>query len=130
MARPIPVWLVAVTATALALVIWVLAVPVAGVDLEAGKPTQTIGAAAVVLTVLVVTLCAWGVRTLLRRRAPIAWWLTCGIVLLISLVLGPLSASSPAAVATLAALHVTVGTVLAVGLDPRRARVRTPALAG
>lgn len=128
MARPIPVWLVAVTAAALALVIWGLAVPVAGVDLEAGTPTQTIGAPAVVLTVLVVTLGAWGVRTLLRRRTAVAWRLTCGIVLLISL-LGPLSASSPAAVATLAALHLTVGTVLAVGLDPRRVPVRTPALA-
>ena len=41
MNRPVPVWLVAVTATALALAVWVLAVPVAGVDLEAGAPPQT-----------------------------------------------------------------------------------------
>ena len=128
MARPIPVWLVAVTATVLALVIWGLAVPVAGVDLEAGTPTQTIGAPAVVLTVLVVTLGAWGVRTLLRRRTAVAWWLTCGIVLLVSL-LGPLGATSAAARATLLTLHLVVGTVIAVGLDPRRARVRAQVLA-
>ena len=63
MSRPIPVWLVAVTATALALAVWVLAVPVAGVDLAAGTPAQTVGAASVVVATLVVTLGAWGVRT-------------------------------------------------------------------
>jgi hypothetical protein len=128
MSRPIPVWLVAVTATALAVAIWALAVPVAGIDLEAGRPAQTIGVAAVVATTLVVTLGAWGVRVLLRRRTPVAWWLTCGVVLLVSL-LGPLGASSAAAMGTLLALHLTVGTVLAVGLDPRRARARTPVAA-
>ena len=129
MSRPIPVWLVGVTALALALAIWVLAVPVAGVDLTAGSPPQTIGAAAVVATTVVATLGAWGVRALLRRRTPVAWWLTCGLVLLVSL-LGPLGATSPAAVGTLVALHLTVGTVLAVGLDPRRARVPAPVPVG
>jgi hypothetical protein len=81
----------------------------------------TIGAASVVATTLVATLGAWAVRTLLRRRTPVAWWLTCGIVLLVSL-LGPLGASSPAAVATLLALHLGVAGVVVVGLDPRRAR--------
>ena len=121
MSRPIPVWLVAVTATALALAVWVLAVPVAGVDLEAGTPAQPVGAASVVVATLVVTLGAWGVRTLLRRRTPLAWWLTCGIVLAISL-LGPLGGTSPAAVGTLVALHLVVGATIAVGLNPRRAR--------
>lgn len=129
MSRPVPLWLVAVTATALALVIWVLAVPVAGVDLEAGSPAQTIGAASVVFTTLVAAGAAWGVGALLRRRTPVAWWVTCGIVLLVSL-LGPLGGTSPAAVATLVVLHLAVGTVLAVGLEPRRAHPRTPAPAG
>jgi purine-cytosine permease-like protein len=129
MSRPIPVWLVAVTATALALAIWVLAVPVAGLDLVAGTPPQTVGAVSVVVATLVVTLAAWGVRTLLRRRSTAAWWLTCTIVLALSL-LGPLGGASPAATGTLAAMHLGVGAVIAVGLDPRRARVRTPAMAG
>ncbi|WP_456787729.1 DUF6069 family protein [Cellulomonas sp. P5_C5] len=122
MSRPVPVWLVAVTATALALAVWVLAVPVGGVDLAAGTPPQTVGAVSVVVATLVVTLGAWGVRTILRRRAPVAWWLTCGIVLAVSL-LGPLGGTSPAAVGTLVALHLAVGATVAVGLDPRRARV-------
>jgi hypothetical protein len=128
MSRPIPVWLVAGTATILALAIWVLAVPVAGVDLEAGTPAQTVGAASVVVATLVVTLGAWGVRALVKNRTPVAWWLTCGIVLLVSL-LGPLGATSAGAFGTLLALHLVVGGVVAVGLDPRHARVRTPALA-
>lgn len=122
MNRPVPVWLVAVTATALALAVWVVAVPVAGVDLAAGAPPQTVGAASVVVTSLVVTLGAWGVRTLLRRRPPVVWWLTCGAVLAVSL-LGPLGGTSPVAVGTLVALHLVVGSTVAVGLDPRRARV-------
>ncbi|KQS98582.1 DUF6069 family protein [Cellulomonas sp. Leaf395] len=120
MSRPVPVWLVAVVATALALAVWVLAVPVAGVDLAAGAPAQTVGAASVVLVTLVATLGAWGVRTLLRRRTAAAWWLTCGTVLAVSL-LGPLGGTSPAAVGTLVALHLVVGTTVAVGLHPRRA---------
>ena len=128
MSRPIPVWLVTATATALALAIWVLAVPVAGVDLVAGTPAQTVGVVSVVVATLVATLAAWAVRTLLRRRSPVAWWLTCTVVLVVSL-LGPLGGASPAAVATLTALHVAVGAVLAVGLDPRRTRVRAAAMA-
>ncbi|MBO3102414.1 DUF6069 family protein [Cellulomonas fengjieae] len=128
MSRPVPVWLVAVAASALALAIWVLAVPVAGVDLVAGAPAQTVGAVSVLVATLAVTLAAWAVRTVLRRRSPTAWWLTCTIVLVISM-LGPLGGASPAAVATLAALHVGVGAVVAVGLDPRRVRARTPSMA-
>ena len=67
---PIPVWLVAVTATVLALASGCSPSPSAGVDLAAGTPPQTVGAVAVVVTTLVVTLGAWGVRTLLRRRTP------------------------------------------------------------
>ncbi|GEK22041.1 DUF6069 family protein [Cellulomonas xylanilytica] len=124
MNRPVPVWLVAVAATALALAVWVLAVPVAGVDLEAGTPPQAVEAVAVAVTTLVVTLAAWGVRTVLRRRAPVAWWVICAVVLVVSL-LGPLGGTSPAAVGTLVALHLVVGTTVAVGLDPRRTRATT-----
>ena len=123
MSRPVPVWLVAVTATVLALAVWVLAVPVAGVDLSAGTPPQQVGAVPVVVATLVATLAAWGVRTLLRGRTPVLWWLTCGVVLAISL-LGPLGGTSAAAVATLAALHLVVGATVAVGLNPRRTQVR------
>ncbi|WP_421735381.1 DUF6069 family protein [Cellulomonas sp.] len=121
MSRPLPVWLVATAALAVALAIWVIAVPVAGIELRAGTPPQTIGVASVAVTTLVVTLAAWGVRALLRRRRPVAWWLTCAIVLLVSL-LGPLGASSAGAVAALMSLHLAVGAVLALGLDPRRSR--------
>ena len=128
MSRPIPVWLVATTATALAVAIWVLAVPVAGVELEAGQPALTVGLASIIAVAVAATLGGWAVRTWLKIRTPVAWWLTCGIVLLVSL-LGPLGGTSPAARGTLLTLHLVVGTVITVGLDPRRARVRAQVLA-
>jgi hypothetical protein len=145
--RPVPVWSVVLVASAASLLVWVLAVPLAGVDLvvpgSSGSTELTVGPALIVLTSALVTLGAWPVRAALRRRTlrhtpartaaerrpgpapqPVGWWVTCGLVLLASLA-GPAGAGSAAAVAVLVVLHVLVGAVVVVGLDPRRARART-----
>jgi len=91
-----------------------------GVDPVArtGTGTQEIGIAAVVVTALVVGFAAWGVRALsgrLRSGGERAWLVTCGVVLLVSL-LGPLGGVGAGAVALLVVEHLAVGTTLAVGL--------------
>src|SRR4051794_39230112 len=97
--RPVPVWSVVLAAPLAALAVWAVAVPVAGVELavpgSGGSAGSTVGPAAVVVTAMLVVLAAWPVRTLLARRAdragldpcatPVAWRVTCGVVLAISL---------------------------------------------
>jgi len=127
--RPVPVWAVAATAAAAALAVWCVAVPLAGATLAVpgGRGTTTVGPAAVALTAVVGVLLAWPVRAGLARsrRGPRvrAWRLTCAVVLLVSLA-GPLGATTTASTCALVAMHVAVGAVVVVGLDPRRAAVR------
>ncbi|MEN0129636.1 MAG: DUF6069 family protein, partial [Brevundimonas sp.] len=61
-----------------------------------------------------------------RGRRPVGWWVTCGVLLVVSLS-GPAGAASVAAVCALAAMHVAVASVIVVGLDPRRAGARAKA---
>ena len=131
--RPVPVWSVVLVASAASLLVWGLAVPLAGVDLVVpdpqGSPGVTIGPALIVATAALATLAAWPVRAHLRLRAgarsatgrPVGWWATCALVLVVSLA-GPAGAGSAAAVVVLVLLHVVVGAVVVVGLDPRRTR--------
>ena len=118
MSTTTPVWPVLVAAPVAALAVWALAVPVAGVDLAAGDPAQPVGPVAVAVVALVVTLAAWGVRTLLFREHRKGWWITCGALLLVSLI-GPAGAASASAATWLAAMHLTVAAVIVVGLAPR-----------
>jgi len=186
--RPVPVWSVVLTAVAAALVVWVIAVPIAGIELvipgpsggpgssgssgspgSSGGPAGTaVGPAAIVVTAALATLAAWPVRALFRRRLarptdptsaepevvrastprtatnlgvaesalsgggrgrPVGWWVTCGVLLVVSLG-GPAGAAGLAAAGALAAMHVAVASVIVVGLDPRRARARTSARTG
>lgn len=122
--RPFPVWSVAVGAALAAMAVWVLTVPLGGVELVAGTPPVTVGPVSVVVVAVLATLAGWAVRALLVRRVPanrtVAWWrATCLVTLGISLV-GPLGAASLPALGALVAMHVSVGAAVLVGLDPRR----------
>ncbi len=121
--RRVPRWTVPFAAAAVAAAVWLVGAA-SGVDPEvrSGTGTQPVGIVAVIVTALVLGFVAWGVRALLGRllsrrpgRAELAWLVTCGVVLLVSL-LGPLGGLTPGAVAVLAAEHLAVGTTLALTL--------------
>lgn len=118
------VWSVALGAALAALAVWVLTVPLGGVELAAGKPPVTISPVSVVIVAALATLAAWGVRAILVRLVPaeraVMWWrVTCIGALVISLI-GPLGAASLPAFGALVAMHVSVGAAVLVGLEPRR----------
>ncbi|MCP2342844.1 DUF6069 family protein [Actinomadura rupiterrae] len=114
-------------ASASALAIWIIAVPVAGHDLTVrmGGGTRDVGAVAVVLASLLAGLAAWGLLAVLRRRTARGnrvWAITAMVVLGVSLA-GPTNSGAGTATALiLMLLHFTVGVtlVLGLGLDRRR----------
>jgi len=112
-------------ATVLGLAAWLVETALLDVDLTVaiGPTLQPVTAVAVVLTALLVGLAGSVTARLLARfagrRARTAWVVIAGLVLLLSL-LGPLGATSPAAVVSLALLHLLVGLTLLVGLRPGR----------
>ena len=119
----VPRWAVPLAAAAVAAGVLLVGTAL-GVDPEvrSATGTQTVGVVAAVVAALVVGYAAWGVRALLGRllsrragRAERAWLVTCGVVLLVSL-LGPLGAVTAGAVVLLAVEHVAVGATLALGL--------------
>ncbi|UKJ62652.1 hypothetical protein H1Q78_12910 [Cellulosimicrobium cellulans] len=121
--RRVPRWSVPLAAAVVAAVVLLVGTAL-GVDPEVrtATGTQTVGVVAAAVTGLVVGFAAWGVRALLGRlsarrprRGELAWLVTCGVVLLVSL-LGPLGATTPAAVALLAVEHLAVGATLALTL--------------
>ncbi|MEU8071375.1 DUF6069 family protein [Micromonospora sp. NPDC048169] len=107
--------------TAAALLGWVVAVPVAGVELIArsGSTDQRVTPVAVVVSTLLAGLAGWALLAVLERltgRARSAWTVVAVLVLLVSL-LGPLGGGvGGAAKLTLVALHLVVGAVLITGL--------------
>lgn len=108
-------------ATAAALLIWVIAHPVAGVDLivGAGSSARTIGPVPVALTSIVAGLVAAGLAGLLPRvtsRPQRAWFVITVGVLILSLT-GPLGAATVGAGLALAAMHLVVGVTLIVGIS-------------
>ncbi|WP_433386223.1 DUF6069 family protein [Micromonospora sp. KLBMP9576] len=107
--------LLAVLATVL---IWVVAVPVAGVDLEAtvaeGEPPMQIGLGAVIATSLLLSLLGWGLLEFLERftrRGLRIWVIVASVFTLVSL-LGPTTAESGSAMLVLALMHLALGAVL------------------
>ncbi|MFR9779146.1 DUF6069 family protein [Micromonospora sp. MS34] len=109
--------LAVLAATAATLVVWIVAVPLAGVDLVArtGGAEQTVTPVAVGVATLVVSLAGWGLLALLERftaRARAAWTVVALMVLLVSL-LGPLGGGvGAAATLTLVGMHLAAGAVL------------------
>ena len=108
------------------LAVWVVAVPVLGIELTRGDG-QLVGPGAVVVAGLVAGLGGWGLLALLERRvAPprVAWTTTAVAVLVLSLA-GPFAqTATTAAAAALAAMHVAVGTVVIAALGPTAGRAR------
>ncbi|MCZ7475615.1 DUF6069 family protein [Micromonospora sp. WMMC273] len=114
-------------ATVAALLGWVVAVPVAGVELitRSGSADQRVTPVAVVVSTLLAGLAGWALLALLERltaRARTAWTVVAGLVLLVSL-LGPLGGGvGGAATLTLVALHLVAAAVLITGLRRTAAR--------
>lgn len=119
--RPAVIVLAAVAAGFL----WVLAVPVLGVDLEvAGQDgdARRIGLGAVIASALAAGLAGWGLLALLSHLTPRGgriWSRLAGLVALVSLTAPLTMAESTPAVLTLGAMHLAVGLVLVAGLPQR-----------
>ncbi|GAA2276106.1 hypothetical protein GCM10010149_18980 [Nonomuraea roseoviolacea subsp. roseoviolacea] len=111
-------------ATAAALAVWALAVPVAGVTLtvRTGGGAQTVGAVPVAVVSLLAGLAGWALLAVLERRAARPrriWTITALVVCVVSLA-GPLgSAAGAAATLVLLSLHLVVGAVLITWLARR-----------
>lgn len=129
--RPRSAWiraaLSAATALAAALIAWVLAAPVGGIELVAstgGVQPQPVGPPQIVIAVLVGSAGAAAVSALIGRFARHARGLWLGVSITVgalSLAGPPLSAAG-ASMLVLMLLHVVVGGILIVGLLPPRVR--------
>ena len=109
--------LAVLVATAAALAAWVVAVPLAGVDLAVrnGGTEQPVGPGAVAVSALLAGLAAWALLAVLERftrRARSIWTGVAVAVLLVSMV-APLSGGvGTAAKLTLALMHVAAALVI------------------
>jgi hypothetical protein len=114
-------------APAVALAIWVVSVPIAGLDLTVGSGSSalTVHAGSVAAVALLMGAAAWALLAFLERlgRGGVrAWRITAWAVLALSL-LGPVSmGASVAVLASLLAMHVAVGLTVILGLAPARFR--------
>lgn len=110
---------VAATAAA-ALLVWLIAVPVAGVELIArsGGGTQEVGGAQVAMVTVIVGLAGWALLEVLERRVanPARRWTAIALIVLALSLAGPLGTSTVGAALTLVALHLVTAAVLIVGL--------------
>ncbi len=110
-----------------AVLIWVAAVPLAGVDLEAtvadGEPPMRIGLGMVVATSLLLALLGWALLALLERvtRHGLRIWVVVAVVVTLVSLAGPTTARSDAAMLVLVSMHLAVGGVLVAAMV-RRAR--------
>jgi hypothetical protein len=116
--------LTVVGAPAAALVVWALAVPVAGTTLTVrmGGGAQTVGPVAVAVASLVAGLVGWALLAVLERSAarPGRIWTTTALAVLALSLTGPLgSAVGAAAALVLILLHLVVAAVLVPGLVRR-----------
>ena len=114
--------LAVVGAVVAALAVWVVAVPIAGVDLAAqlgGEgPPDEIGARGVTVTALAVGLAAWALLELLERvtRRPRRVWMAVALLVFALSLVGPLAGGvSAGATITLVCLHAAVAAAL-IGL--------------
>jgi hypothetical protein len=108
-----------VTAAAMvALAIWGLA-RVLGVELTVGKGDQAslVGAADVLVTVLLASVAAWLAQRLLARRGAAEWWPFLGSTALAISIIGPTWLADGAASVVLIGMHLAVGLVLIAGFN-------------
>ncbi len=118
--------LIAAAAAVAAVGAWSFWTQVASVDLTVhrGDTTQSVGVAAVVVTVLVMAGLGIGLLRLLDARTANGlrtWTIVAAVVFAISL-LGPLGATTVAAGIALASLHAITAGVLVQGLRQARRR--------
>ena len=118
----VPRILTVLGATAAALVVWLVAGPLAGLDLKVS--TGEVGVGAVIATPLIAGLVGWGLLALLERTArnPRRLWTTIAVVFLVISLAGPLTlaATVPAMIA-LVCMHLVTGAVLIPMLPRPRA---------
>ncbi|SNT65507.1 hypothetical protein SAMN05421812_12360 [Asanoa hainanensis] len=115
--------------TAAALLVWLLATPVLGVDLTVRVPAglarsadlparDVVGPGQVAAVAAGAGVLAWallaGLERLTRHAAVV--WLSCALPVLILSLAGPLAATSAAGLLALAGMHLAVGVVLVPGL--------------
>jgi hypothetical protein len=103
-----------------AVLVWILIVPVFGVDLvvATGGGTTRVSAVAVAGAALLAGAAGWALLATLERltrSAVPAWTVVAAAVLVVSFA-GPLAAGSAVATASLIVLHVIVGTVVMLGM--------------
>lgn len=94
---------------------------------HAGNAVQQVTAMAVVVAALIAGLCGWALLAVLERtvsRPRTVWSAIAAVVLLLSLVAGPLGGTTTGAKITLAVLHLVVGVILLIwlprGREPKR----------
>ncbi|MEV4476808.1 DUF6069 family protein [Nonomuraea sp. NPDC049504] len=107
-----------------ALVVWAVAVPVAGVALTVhmGGGPQEVGPVSVVVASLVIGLAGWALLAVLERVAsrPGRVWTVVALAVLVLSLLGPLGgAVGGGAMSVLIVMHLVVGGVLVGGLARR-----------
>jgi Family of unknown function (DUF6069) len=105
-------------ATVIALAIWALA-RMLGVEVTVGRgPDATpVGAADVLVTVVLAGLAAWGVQRLLARRRAGRWWPFVGSTALAISIIGPTWLADGVAGVVLIGMHLAVGLVLIAGFS-------------
>lgn len=106
-------------ALVVALPIWALA-RMLGVELTVGKgqdAARLVGAADVLVTVVLAGLAAWGVQRLLARRGVAGWWPFVGSTVLAISIIGPTWLADGAASVVLIGMHLAVGLVLIAGFN-------------
>lgn len=113
-------WFTVAAAVVAAVVVWLVAVPAAGVDLVAkpvGGSTTHVTFAAVLGATAVVGLVGLGLLVLLERRSSkgLRIWTIIAAIVLIGSLGNPLGGASTGAKVVLFVLHLVVGAVLIVG---------------
>ncbi|TYC00285.1 hypothetical protein FXF53_14005 [Micromonospora sp. WP24] len=101
-----------------AVVIWVVAVPLAGMDLDAtmaeGQAPTRINLGMVVAAALIISLLGWALLALLERvsRHGLRIWVIVAVIFLLLSLAGPTMAETGGAMVALALMHLAVGGVL------------------
>jgi hypothetical protein len=100
------------------LLVWLLAVPLAGLPLEVAAAGRTVGPLSVLASAFLTGAAAWLLLSLLSRfpRGPAVWTGLGLAVLLLSLAGPPLSGATGNVLLVLELMHLVVGGVLILGL--------------
>ncbi|MFI7544657.1 DUF6069 family protein [Actinoplanes sp. NPDC049599] len=108
-----------------AVVLWIIAVPIAGAELltetAADKPPAEVPFGGVIISPLLVGLVGWGLLALLERfttKGRLIWTIIAVVVLLVSFA-GPATATTTGTMLWLSVMHIVVGGILIAGFTRR-----------